>query len=58
MVSREVYDNKYRQKKIDVSIKSTKEKNMQDDNLTLVYGDFVLLLTRCEKVLGVHIDDT
>ena len=30
---------------------------MQDDNLTLVYDDFDLQLTRCEKVLGVHIDE-
>ena len=30
---------------------------MQDDNMTLVYDDFDLQLTRCEKVLGVHIDE-
>ena len=35
-----------------------KRKTMQDDNLTLVYDDFDLNLTRCEKVLGVHIDET
>ena len=34
-----------------------KRQNMQDDNLTLVYDDFDLQLTRCEKVLGVHIDE-
>ena len=33
------------------------QQNMQDDNLTLVYDDFDLQLTRCEKVLGIHIDE-
>ena len=30
---------------------------MQNDNFTFVHDDFDLQLTRCEKVLGVHIDE-
>ena len=32
-----------------------KRKFMKDNKLSLVYDNFDLQLTRCEKVLGVHI---
>ena len=34
-----------------------KRTNMKDSNLTLVYDNFDLQVTSCEKVLGVNIDD-
>ena len=41
-----------------ISISSRQKRiNMQDDNLKLVYNEFDLQLTRCEKVFRVHIDE-
>ena len=34
-----------------------KRKCMKDNKLAIVYNNFDLQLTSCEKVLGVHIDD-
>ena len=34
-----------------------KRTNMKDSNFTLVYDNFDLQVTSCEKVLGVNIDD-
>ena len=34
-----------------------KRKCMKDNKLAIVYDNFDLQLTSCEKVLGVHIDD-
>ena len=32
-------------------------KCMKDNKLAIVYDNFDLQLTSCEKVLGIHIDD-
>lgn len=34
-----------------------KKNNMIDDNFKLMFADLELQVTRCEKILGVHLDD-
>ena len=53
LVSREWYNNKTKL----ILISSRQKKKCMRDKLALVYDNFDLQLTTCEKVLGVHIDD-